>query len=274
MGSPTTELGHEPLEAPQHLVTVARFAAGKYPVTRGQWAAFVAATHRPTATGCAWIGSETRWRLDSTGSWEHQRFFQDSSHPVVCVTWTDAQEYVRWLGQRTGHPYRLLSEAEWEYAARGNRPGPYWWGDSATHEAANYGENECCSIRREGRDQWDYTSPVSAYPPNPYGLYDMLGNTLEWVQDCLTLCSADSTTAAPVETTGPLPATPALPTDYHRQPMCDTGWCGAAIGATHREWCAPRFVTLGRGPALPSRPIAVVAWAFVLPARSSDLAAV
>jgi len=220
MGSPVTETGHEALETPQHVVTVARFAAGKYPVTRGEWALFTAATRRPTTTGCAWIGSDTEWRLDSTGSWEHQRFRQDSSHPVVCVTWNDAQDFVQWLSQRAGQPYRLLSEAEWEYAARVNRPGPYWWGDSATHEHANYGQEECCSIRSLGRDQWEYTSPVNAFPPNPFGLYDLLGNTLEWVQDCLTMYSVDSMDARPIETAGQLPATPALPSEYHGRPTC------------------------------------------------------
>ena len=103
---------------------------------------------------------------------------------MVCVTWEEAQTYVRWLRVRTGYSYRLLTEAEWEYAARAGTTSAYPWGDGASHESANYGADTCCRPLTMGRDAWLGTSPVGAFPPNPFGLYDMHGNVLQWVQDC------------------------------------------------------------------------------------------
>ncbi len=188
MGSPANELGRSDIEGPQRRVSVRRFAAAKFDVTRGQWAAFVSATNRGTSEGCAWTGRsgiEPPWAPDPQGSWRNLAFAQDDTHPVVCITWYDAQDYVRWLAQRTGRQYRLLTEAEWEYAARAGTTTPYPWGASASHEYANYGAEVCCSGSASGRDQWVNTSPAGSFPPNGFGLYDMHGNVLQWVQDCL-----------------------------------------------------------------------------------------
>jgi len=111
-------------EGPQQQVNVRRFAAGKFDVTRGDWAAFVSATNRPTRAGCSWTG-RSGMKPDPKGSWHDLGFAQDDRHPVVCVSWEDAQDYVRWLSQRTGHSYRLPSEAEWEYAARAGTTTAY-----------------------------------------------------------------------------------------------------------------------------------------------------
>ncbi len=248
MGSPTSEDGHDALEGPQHIVSVPRFALAKYPVTRRAWTQFVTATKRPTAMGCAWINSATEWRLDSTESWEHQNFLQSADHPVVCVSWGDAQAYVQWLAQRTGQPYRLPSEAEWEYAARAGHTGPYTWGDTASHADANYGADECCAVRRAGRDQWDYTSPVDAFPPNPFGLYDMRGNILEWLQDCLVLYGRDSTDARPGEPAGVLPSIPALPEDMYGQPACNFRMVRGGDWADPPTMLRAAFRNFGPGP--------------------------
>jgi len=105
----------------------------------------------------------------------------------VCVTWDDAQDYVQWLSKKTGEHYRLLTEAEWEYAARAGTTTAYWWGDSASHEYANYGTDTTNGMGVVlGRDKWIATSPVGSFPPNPFGLYDMHGNVLQWVEDCLS----------------------------------------------------------------------------------------
>lgn len=183
MGSPTNEPDRFATESPQRRVTIRHFAVGKFDVTRGQWAAFVSATNRKTASGCAWAGPLGQ-ELDPKLSWRKLGFPQDDTHPVVCVTWGDAQDYVRWLSQHTGHKYRLLSEAEWEYAARGGTSTRYPWRTTLTHENANYGADECCSGLASGRDRWVNTSPAGSFPPNAFGLHDMLGNVLQWVQDC------------------------------------------------------------------------------------------
>ncbi len=147
-------------EKPQHRVTIpVPFAVGKHLVTRGQFAAFI------EATGHDMGGS-------ASADWCAPGFEQSDQHPVVYVNWDDAKGYVAWLSGETGQPYRLLSEAEWEYACRAGTTPRYWWGDEITPENANYGWN----LRT--------TTEVGTYPPNPWGLYDMHGNVGEWVEDC------------------------------------------------------------------------------------------
>ena len=152
-------------ERPVHDVTIAApFAVGRYEVTFAEWDACVAGggcTHRPADEG--W-GRGTR--------------------PVITVSWADAQKYVRWLSRETGKPYRLLSEAEWEYVARAGSTTKYWWGNAADHDHANYGKDECCEGAVAGADRWKYTSPVGSFAANVFGLFDTAGNVYEWVADC------------------------------------------------------------------------------------------
>ena len=188
MGSPSSEPGRSNEEGPQRRVHVRQFAAGKFAVTRGQWAKFVSAEQIGTGDGCAWSGlpGAPIDELNPAASWNHLGFAQDDSHPAVCVSWYDALDYVRWLTERTGHHYRFLTEAEWEYAARAGTTTPFPWGPIASHEQANYGADECCSPLISGRDQWNNTSPVGSFPPNAFGLHDMNGNVMQWVQDCMS----------------------------------------------------------------------------------------
>jgi formylglycine-generating enzyme required for sulfatase activity len=184
MGSDPTEPGRSDREGPQRRVHIRQFAAGKFEVTRGQWAAFASATNRATNDGCFWTARSGN-KPDPIGSWRNTGFPQETdNHPVVCVTWDDAQDYTRWLSERSGQKYRLLTEAEWEYAARAGSATPYPWGATATHEYANYGADACCSGLASGRDDWINTAPGGAFPSNAFGLHDMHGNVLEWVQDC------------------------------------------------------------------------------------------
>jgi len=186
MGSPAAEPGRHDEEGPQRRVHITRLAVGKFDVTRGEWATFVSATLRETMGGCTWSGLPGAGAMEPNpkATWKTLGFAQDDAHPVVCVTWDDAQDYVRWLSSLTGHRYRLLTEAEWEYAARAGTNTPYPWGPDADHGHANYGANTCCSGEASGADQWAGTSPAGAFPPNPFGLYDMNGNVMQWVQDC------------------------------------------------------------------------------------------
>ena len=184
MGSPEAEKGRDSIEGPQHAVTVRRFAIGKYDVTRGEWRAFSEASHRPTVKGCQWVGP-TRDH-EAAASWQKLDFVQTDHHPVVCVTWKDATDYAAWLSRKTGHHYRLLSEAEWEYAARGGTSSAYPWVSGRTHNFANHGTEKCCGGLVDGGDRWLFTSPVGAFPPNRFGLYDMSGNVLQFVADCFT----------------------------------------------------------------------------------------
>jgi formylglycine-generating enzyme required for sulfatase activity len=110
---------------------------------------------------------------------------------VVCVTWDDAKAYADWLAKKTGKPYRLLSEAEWEYAARGRTsPGAYprfWFGDDEG-DLCRYGNGRDQAAGTGGaapcNDGYQYTSPAGHYEPNAFGLYDMFGNAFQWTADC------------------------------------------------------------------------------------------
>ena len=159
MGSPLDETGRDEDEAPQRTVTIpANFAVGKYEVTWDEYEACVA------EGTCAsfWVkraGGDNRWGR--------------GNRPVIEVSWVDARRYVKWLSKETGHKYRLLSEAEWEYAARAGSETAYSSGDTLTSKTANI------STRLTRR-----TDPVGSFAPNAFGLHDMHGNVWEWVEDC------------------------------------------------------------------------------------------
>jgi formylglycine-generating enzyme required for sulfatase activity len=157
MGSPDTEVGRSADEGPQHPVAIARpFAVTQTDVTFYDWDACVA------VGGCP--------QVDDSGMGRNDK-------PTVGVTWDDAQHYAAWLSQMTGKDYRLLSEAEWEYAARAGTTTVYYWGD-----AVGKGNADCTDCG----SQWDgqQTSPVHSFKPNAFGLYDMEGDVWQWVEDC------------------------------------------------------------------------------------------
>jgi formylglycine-generating enzyme required for sulfatase activity len=156
MGSREGEKGRTEAEGPQHEVSIAKpFAVGKFDVTFAEWDTCVAAGACPKA-------SDSGWGRDD--------------HPVIYVSWDEAKIYVTWLAKQTGKPYRLLTEAEWEYAARAGSTTVYPWGDEIGKGNANC--DGCGS-------QWDntQTGAVGQFKPNAFGLYDMYGNVWQWVED-------------------------------------------------------------------------------------------
>jgi len=167
-------------ETPQHWVGIARpFAMGRYPVTVGEWRIFAKATG---------------WQPDGDVDWTAPGFPQSDMHPVVGVSWVDAQRYLAWLAQSTGQRYRLPSEAEWEYACRAGTRTAFSFGDSIGTDLANYDGN----FTWNGGARGDYrrgTTPVTQFAPNPWGLHDMHGNVWEWVQDVMH----DSYEGAPLD---------------------------------------------------------------------------
>jgi formylglycine-generating enzyme required for sulfatase activity/class 3 adenylate cyclase len=151
-GSFTMGSNEDPSEKPVHHVTVKPFAIGKYPITVRQW------NECAGAKACAFV---------ATG--------QDDA-PVTNVSWSDAKQFVAWLAGATQKAYRLPSETEWEYAARGDTQTKYWWGDQLKPGMANC--KNCTDARAE------QPVKVGSFDPNPFGLYDMGGGVDQWVEDC------------------------------------------------------------------------------------------
>ena len=165
MGSNASEEGRLDREGPVHQVTISvPFAVGKYEVTFSEWDACVA------AGGC------NGYRPKDAG-WGRANL------PVIYVTWEEANEFARWLSSETGKQYRLLSESEWEYVARAGTTGPFHFGSTISTDQANYRGNYTYGNGRKGVNR-QKTVPVGIFPPNKFGLHDMHGNVLEWVEDC------------------------------------------------------------------------------------------
>lgn len=163
MGSPDSEAGRWDDEGPRHKVTISHsFAVGKYEVTNEEYEMF----------------------LQATPALRDPETHGGNNHPVVGVSWREAKAYAAWLSKETGHPYRLLSESEWEYAARAGTQTLYAWGDDIGVANAHC---DSCGTR------WDYDGgngdhqgsiPVGSLATNGFGLHDMHGNVWEWVEDC------------------------------------------------------------------------------------------
>jgi formylglycine-generating enzyme required for sulfatase activity len=146
-----------PFEGPVHKVTFAKpFAVGRFEVTFDEWDRCVA------DKGCS-------FRPDDKGLGRGKR-------PVINVSWLDAKEFTAWLSAKTGKKYRLPTEAEWEYVARGGTNSPFWWGQAIGQGQANCRECNSGNVLQ--------TLPVGSFKSNPFGIYDTSGNAAEWVEDC------------------------------------------------------------------------------------------
>jgi formylglycine-generating enzyme required for sulfatase activity len=160
MGSPPSDQQAET----QHRVTIAApFAVSKFEITFNEWGA------------CVKNGGCGGYRPEDQGWGRGKR-------PVINLSWENAKDYVNWLSRKTGKPYRLLSEAEWEYAARAGSVTPFSFGDTLSPSQANYDGSPDGSGPSEVNRQ--KTMPVGSFPANQFGLHDMHGNAWEWVEDC------------------------------------------------------------------------------------------
>jgi len=218
MGSAKEDEHASKSEMPQHWVAIQPFALSRCEITVAQFRQFVFETgYRTTAErpenaaelasgntenevlegkdskGEAPISETRRVKKcfsfsDSASSyssnihWRSPGFVQDDTHPVTCVSWRDANEFIQWLNTRTGQTYRLPTEAEWEYAARANYSGVFSFSNAFSSpencQFMNIDNGEICN------DGFDYTAPVASFQPNGFGLYDMHGNLWEWTADC------------------------------------------------------------------------------------------
>jgi formylglycine-generating enzyme required for sulfatase activity len=157
MGSPDNEPGRFSYEGPQHKVTIGyALAVSKYEVTFDEWDACVVVGACPDVSPAG---------------------FGRGRQPVISVSYDDARTYVAWLTRMTGKTYRLLSDAEWEYAARAGTTTVYFWGDQI---GTNNGNCLKCGSRWDG----EQPAPVGQFNPNNFGLYDMAGNIWQWTEDC------------------------------------------------------------------------------------------
>jgi formylglycine-generating enzyme required for sulfatase activity len=179
MGSPDGETGRSSDEGPVHRVEVDGFWMGKTEVTVGQYMPFA----QEIGQYPEWKEAGSKYNI-KTGSEDIYKKFGSAltseNYPVVGVSWNNAKAYTQWLSGKNSKTFRLPSEAQWEYACRAGRTTARFWGNNPA-EACKYanvddGSHECS-------DGYKYTSPVGTFQPNPYGLYDMLGNVWEWVED-------------------------------------------------------------------------------------------
>ena len=197
-------------ERPKHQVTIAQpLAISRFEITREEFAAFAEATEFEPAPDC-WIRFVDKGEKVVGRTWVDPGTLQTDRHPVICVGWDDAVAYASWLAEHTKKPYRLLTEAEWEYAARAGSNTLRPWGNSP-HAGCDYANGPDYSVQevltfRIGMacdDGYARTAPVGQFKPNAWGLYDVMGNVWEWVADCYT---TNYEGASPIGT--PLPDAP------------------------------------------------------------------
>ncbi|WP_081935924.1 formylglycine-generating enzyme family protein [Burkholderia sp. 9120] len=181
------------VESPRHEAYVKSFAIARFDVTRKQFAAFAEATGF-TGKGC-YIFDGKEWLFDTHADWKNPGFRQTDLDPVVCVSWSDAQKFISWVNARLQTSkaaiYRLPSETEWEYATRAGTTTPTYWGVNPV-DVCVYENTRDQSARAldatapiaDCTDGYVETAPVGSFRPNPWGLFDTLGNVSKWMADC------------------------------------------------------------------------------------------
>ena len=210
MGSAADEFGRLEREGPQQTVSVARFAVGRFEITHDEWETCIRYTDVSSFRAAEVRDPMAKVGCDRLGD----QGYGGGRKPVINASWEDAQGYIRWLNIMTSgdqaEPYRLLTEAEWEYGARAGASTPYPWGDDAdsicqfanvmtpkTNETYSKYEGDVVATCEDGHID---TAPAGSFKPNAFGLYDMHGNVWEWVADCYrpTLIDQPATGSASV----------------------------------------------------------------------------
>lgn len=205
MGSAPDALELDPTtgETPAIALSFTRpFLISKREITVGEFRRFVQETGAAPAPGCRiWLGGQ--WVAERDRGWQDPGFSAPprDDEPVVCVSWDDARAYAEWLSQQSGKRYRLPSEAEWEYVARGGTSFPRFWGEQDSREDlalalacdyANVYDSSAVDAQRfpwpnaRCNDRASSLAPVAQYKPNAFGVHDIIGNAREWVMDCYT----------------------------------------------------------------------------------------
>jgi sulfatase modifying factor 1 len=202
MGSPPSQAQRTEFEE-EHEVEITRpFWMGACEVTVGQYRQFVAETgYKTTAEtgskGCfGWNAKSEKMEPGSKYSWKNPGWEQTDNHPAINLSWNDAKAFCDWLSKKEGKPYRLPTEAEWEYACRAGTTTRYHSGDDP-ETLAQVGNVVDASARGkfpewsaiQGDDGHAFTAPVGSFKPNAFGLYDMHGNALEWCEDWFWYCN-------------------------------------------------------------------------------------
>lgn len=185
-------------EGPIRSVNISKpFAAGRFEITKANYDSFVSATgYLPSQECITWSGRDP---LEGV-TWEDPQIGRPPAEdePVVCVSWIDTKEYVDWLAKDTGQPYRLLSEAEWEYVAKADSSATWPWGEderricefgnvfdqTGTQEPRATLNSNAGATAAQCDDGYMLVAPVGQFKPNAFGLYDTIGNVWEWVEDC------------------------------------------------------------------------------------------
>ncbi len=191
-------------EEPRVQINISDFATSIFEITRAEYKAFVVETGYQSINNCFTQQKNGAWGQKANSSWKNPGFEQKDNHPVVCVSWQDAKAYTAWLNTiQKKYRYRLLSESEWEYLAKvKNIKGshinteittPYWWGTNE-NDFCKFTNGADISARKiypnwlktgNCNDSFVYTAPVGHFKvPNSFGLYDLVGNVWEWVEDC------------------------------------------------------------------------------------------
>lgn len=178
VGSPSDEPERLPSEG-QHTVSIKSFAIGKYEVRTAEYMACVdAKVCRPPE----WLepGSDQNIETGQGVTYKSMKaYIQGDDQPIVGVSWDDANAFAAWLSKKTGHHYRLPSEAEWEYAARAGTTTLYWWGNEPKSSGEVMACCRGCGSERDGTGAY----PVNSFKPNAFGLHNVHGNVWEWVED-------------------------------------------------------------------------------------------